>query len=211
MHYLYKTINMINEKFYVGMHSTDDLNDGYLGSGKYLRRSINKYGKENFKIEFLEFFNNRNDLIERERDFVSTNFIKDSLCMNLRTGGTCAPISNLGSKRSEETKLKMSKWIRTKEYRDKISLALQAYYAKGGKSWWLKKSHIDIEKAKNKLSVVNKGKCISKITRDKISAGKKKAMTQEIKDKISAGLMGRHHTEESKIKMRKPKSRTKNE
>ena len=50
-HFLYKTTNLINGKYYYGMHSTYKLNDGYLGSGKILRYSIRKYGKENFSIE----------------------------------------------------------------------------------------------------------------------------------------------------------------
>jgi len=45
-HFLYKTTNLINNKYYYGMHSTYKLDDGYLGSGNRLRYSIRKYGKE---------------------------------------------------------------------------------------------------------------------------------------------------------------------
>ncbi len=86
-HYLYKTTNMINNKFYVGMHSTSDLEDGYLGSGKRLRCSIRKYGKENFKFEILEFFNDRTELVTAEIELVNTDLIKEELCMNLKEGG----------------------------------------------------------------------------------------------------------------------------
>ena len=86
-HYLYKTTNLINNKFYVGMHSTNNLNDGYLGSGKRLKYSISKYGVENFKIEYLEFFEDRKTLIEREKNFVNEDLIKDPMCMNLSIGG----------------------------------------------------------------------------------------------------------------------------
>lgn len=86
-HYIYKTTNLLNEKYYIGVHSTNNLEDGYLGSGKYLWRSLKKYGKENFKIEILEFYNNREELMEREKELVTLDKIKDSLCMNLKPGG----------------------------------------------------------------------------------------------------------------------------
>ena len=54
-HFIYKTTNLINDKFYIGMHSTDDLNDKYIGSGKRLWYSINKYGINNFKLTFNLF------------------------------------------------------------------------------------------------------------------------------------------------------------
>jgi group I intron endonuclease len=122
-HYLYKTTNLKNGKFYVGMHSTDNLYDGYLGSGMYLRRSIRKYGKDNFKLEILEFFGTREILIEQEEK-LNLNFIKDSMCMNLRTGGTSAVLGNTFAKgtRSEESKAKMRK-PKTEEHKKNIALA----------------------------------------------------------------------------------------
>ena len=86
-HFLYKTTNLINNKYYFGAHSTKKLNDQYLGSGKYLKRSINKYGKENFKIEIIEFFQNREELMEREKEIINETVLLDDMCMNLRPGG----------------------------------------------------------------------------------------------------------------------------
>lgn len=86
-HYIYKTTCKVNNKFYVGIHSTNDLNDGYVGSGKRLWYSIKKHGKENFVVEFLEFFENRKNLIIREIEMVNEDFIQDPMCMNLIKGG----------------------------------------------------------------------------------------------------------------------------
>lgn len=87
-HFLYKTTNLLNGKFYVGMHSTDDLDDGYLGSGKRLRYSIRKYGASNFKREIIKFFETRKQLIEYEEKIVDCALLKEELCMNLKPGGS---------------------------------------------------------------------------------------------------------------------------
>ena len=87
-HFIYKTTNLINGKYYIGMHSTNNLKDGYLGSGKKLRRSINKYGVENFKCEILEFQTDRDLLAKREKEIVNEELLKDPMCMNLKEGGT---------------------------------------------------------------------------------------------------------------------------
>jgi hypothetical protein len=86
-HFIYKTTNLLNGKYYIGMHSTDDLNDGYMGSGRRLKYSINKYGKENHKVEILEFFDSRKELRDREEEIVNLNEIAKEECMNLTVGG----------------------------------------------------------------------------------------------------------------------------
>lgn len=86
-HYIYRTTNIINGKYYIGIHTTDNLNDGYIGSGKKLWYSINKYGKENFKCEILEILPDRSSLIEREKEMVNEELLDDPMCMNLTVGG----------------------------------------------------------------------------------------------------------------------------
>ena len=77
----------IDNKFYIGMHSTDNLDDGYLGSGKKLWYSIRKNGLENHEKKILEFLPNRILLAEREKEIVNEQFLENPMCMNLQLGG----------------------------------------------------------------------------------------------------------------------------
>lgn len=86
-HIIYKTTNLINNKIYVGMHSTDNLNDGYLGSGWILKQAIKKYSKENFKREVLLVLSNRKEAREVEALLVDTEFIARQNTYNLQEGG----------------------------------------------------------------------------------------------------------------------------
>lgn len=58
-----------------------------MGSGKRLRRSIRKYGVENHKKEILEFFENRELLIENEKKIITPEILIDKNCMNIQPGG----------------------------------------------------------------------------------------------------------------------------
>ena len=67
-HFIYKTTCSVNGKYYYGMHSTDDLEDGYIGSGTKLWHSIKKHGLENFKMEnFGVLFRSRISKTKRSR------------------------------------------------------------------------------------------------------------------------------------------------
>lgn len=103
-HYLYKTTNEINGKIYIGIHSTNNLEDGYLGSGRHLRAAISKYGKENFHKEILEFFPTLDAALERERSVVTSEFCSRDDTYNIAVGGWCGG-SLIAGKTEEELRI----------------------------------------------------------------------------------------------------------
>ena len=86
-YYLYKITCLVSNKYYIGMHSTSNLSDGYFGSGKILKYSIKKYGKENHIFDIIEFLPDIISLKLREREVVNEDILKDYLCMNIQVGG----------------------------------------------------------------------------------------------------------------------------
>lgn len=87
LYYLYKTTNTINGKIYVGVHSTRNMDDGYLGSGVNLVLAIKKYGSENFKKEILEMFDDEESMFNKEFEVVTEEFINRDDVYNLTIGG----------------------------------------------------------------------------------------------------------------------------
>jgi len=86
--FVYRTTNLINGKFYIGQHSTNDLTDGYKGSGLLINKAFKKYGKINFNIEIIEFSQSREYLDELEKklikEYKSSN---NNIGYNLHQGG----------------------------------------------------------------------------------------------------------------------------
>lgn len=67
---IYRITNLTNGKMYIGQHTTSNLDDGYMGSGKLLKRAIAKYGRENFRKEWLMFCEDADELNYMERVYV---------------------------------------------------------------------------------------------------------------------------------------------
>jgi hypothetical protein len=129
------------------MHSTDNLNDDYFGSGHVLWRSIKKYGKENHKCEILEHLFDRQSLKLREREIVNEEVLGDKLCMNLRLGG-----EGWESEEASKAAILGNKSIR----RDHVEIAIKSLRTKtinnsfNRKQWgnWNGRSHTDETKLK---------------------------------------------------------------
>ena len=89
--FVYRTINKTNNKEYIGVHTTDKLNDNYFGSGKLISRAVRKYGNENFKQEILKFFKSEEDAYEYEKKIVNESYVARKDTYNLVPGGSSPP------------------------------------------------------------------------------------------------------------------------
>lgn len=167
IHYLYKTTCVLTNRYYIGIHSTNNLEDGYMGSGKRLRYSIRKHGIENHIKEILEFFESREKLIEGEINLITPDMVTDKNCMNLKLGGNGGFIceeqqkyrSICGNKKLNE-KLRFDKEFKENWLNNMKNGVQKAMNGGKMKTWkdnydWLGKEHSD--ETKKKMSENRKG------------------------------------------------------
>ena len=84
---IYKTLNTVNGKYYIGMDTNN--NPNYLVSGTLLKKAIEKYGKDSFKKIVLEQCDSIEQLKEQEKYWINTyNACSDRESYNISTGGT---------------------------------------------------------------------------------------------------------------------------
>jgi hypothetical protein len=124
-HFLYK-IKRFDGKYYIGIHSTNDLNDKYMGSGAYISRSLKKHGVDKHSRDILIQCKSRSRAYQCEAIAVTQDLIdSDPLCMNRTVGGKHHGDRVYGI--TEEGRRKKSEFFknveRTEEWRSRISAA----------------------------------------------------------------------------------------
>lgn len=90
MYYIiYKITNLINGKIYIGKHKTKKIDDGYMGSGKYIKVAILKYGITNFSKDILSYHETEESMNLTESLLVNQEFVDRNDTYNLVIGGGC--------------------------------------------------------------------------------------------------------------------------
>jgi hypothetical protein len=107
-HTVYRTTNNTNGKSYVGVHTTDNPNDDYLGSGLALRRAIKKYGASNFQKTIISYHDTREEAFQEEKRIVNEQWVNDPDSYNSMLGG-------MGGNFTQEIKNKISKSLTGKQ------------------------------------------------------------------------------------------------
>lgn len=195
-HIIYQTTNLINGFIYIGRHSTDRLEDGYLGSGNEIKNSIKEFGKKNFKKEILFIFDNPDEMIAKEVELVTDEFRKRDDTYNLALGG--GEWNMLGKTHTEETKahLKIVQSNRTFTYKHSEEMKAQMSKERKGK----KKPPVT-EKHRENLSQALSGKKRTLEQRKNISNGNKgersEARLKQIK-KMVEGNRGKLRSAETR-------------
>ena len=188
IYYTYITTNDINGKFYVGRHQCKRINDGYLGSGIYLQSSIDKYGRENFTRQILQFYNTIEELLEAERQLILYN-LGHPLCMNINENTVgFSSINNPNKNASPEHHKHMS---------DRV---------KGAKNPMFGKTHTDENKELIRQHTIQRHKA-GMFTRElyansKLGIPKGFKHTDETKKKLSAVRKKQFSTPEGKAHMK---------
>jgi hypothetical protein len=165
MHYIiYKTCSL-SGKYYIGRHSTNNLDDGYLGSGQWVN-SIKD--KSSLTREILAFANSESELKILEEKFINQS-INEPNNMNFSNKAVGWPTGDLNWARSPEARIIKSN--------RKKGVSLEAQYgAERAKLIRQKISNSRLGKKTNRPAW-NRGVSPSTETRQRIS----KSVTEQMK------------------------------
>lgn len=171
--------------YYLGQHKTNNLDDGYKGSGTKLQEYYKQY-PDDYTFTILEFYSNKTELNIAEQKLIGDLWKTDQYCLNLICGGAGGfkTITSYwkGKKLSEETKRKMSESLKGRIISDETKRKMsKSMKGKSHKAW--NKGKKTSEEHKHKISESLKGN---------IPINKGIPMSDAQKRKISESLKGKH-------------------
>nr|DAO71558.1 MAG TPA: GIY-YIG nuclease superfamily protein [Caudoviricetes sp.] len=76
-HYVYKIIQLSTRKEYIGIHSTDDFNDGYMGSGTLIKPAVDAC-PDDFVKTIIWMCDTREEAEELESTLVTEEYLKEN-------------------------------------------------------------------------------------------------------------------------------------
>lgn len=88
LHTVYKITNLLNGMIYIGKHSTENFDDGYMGSSLSLNEAIHRDGIKNFKKEILFSSEYEDEALQFEAGVVNNAFVQNPRTYNRNVGGT---------------------------------------------------------------------------------------------------------------------------
>jgi group I intron endonuclease len=130
MHFIiYRITNIITGTFYIGVHKTKNINDTYLGSGTLIRKAIREYGKENFTKEILEELQSEEEMLKREEEIVTKEFIQNNDVYNIMVGGGYGSrekngLTFINKKHSKESRKKIQEKRKGKKLSEQVKLKM---------------------------------------------------------------------------------------
>jgi hypothetical protein len=120
---IYRTLNIVNGKYYLGKHQTENPNDDYLGSGSAIKAAIKKYGRASFTKEVLFVFDNEHEMNLKERELITEELVADKNSYNKGIGGEGGPHFK-GKTHTKETIEKFSNSMRGRKLSDTHRLSV---------------------------------------------------------------------------------------
>lgn len=173
IYYIYKitcTKGTFKDHFYYGKHQTNNIDDGYKGSGKLLKNYYKKYPNDYIK-EIISYHNSLEELNNAEK-LILSQYLDNKLCLNIQIGGTGGDNYTYLSEEEKE--------IRRKKLKN------------GCKNWWNNLSEEEKKAWGKKMSELQKGKNLSEEHYKNLCDAMKKRQGKD------TWMKGKNHSEESK-------------
>lgn len=167
---VYQTLNLVNNKIYIGVHKTKDPDvfDGYIGCGIVVTNSstytnpktplqyaVKKYGTSKFRRSILFVFDTAEEAYNKEADIVTWDFINRSDTYNAKLGGIGGSCIYIKINQFDLDGNLVNTWNSIKEASEFYNISdtaisnAEKFCGSCIGYYWSRESNIDISKYKN--------------------------------------------------------------